>query len=109
MNNVYKLFLLIPIIVFGCKSKDIENKITGQRINSLNMNILSNEGKKLIKIESPYSTYNNNLNTFNLKETTIHLFNNNETEYIIKADKSQLSNNKLLLLNGNVLVKSVIQ
>ena len=74
------------------------------------MNIFSNEGKKVITIKSPYSVYNKEKNTFNLKETTIYLFKNNEVEYVINSSKSQLSNNnKLLQLNGNVLAKTLLQ
>ena len=110
MNRLYKLLFLILITIGGCKSREIDNKIINQSINSLNMNIFSNEGKKMLSIESPYSSYNNNNNTFNLKETTINLFNNNQSEYIITSDISKLSNNnKLVELKGNVLIKSLIK
>ncbi len=110
MNRFYKLLFLISIIIVGCKSREIGDKTISQSINSLYMNIFSNEGKKLLSIKSPYSNYDNQNNTFNLKETTIKLFNDNENEYIITADKSKLSNNnKLVELNGNVLIKSLIK
>jgi lipopolysaccharide export system protein LptC len=74
------------------------------------MNIFSKEGEKLISIKSPYSYYDKERNTFDLKETTINLFKDNNLEYIINSDNSKLSNNnKLLELDGNVLVKSIIQ
>tara|TARA_B100001778_G_C18416422_1_gene551306 strand:- start:326 stop:844 length:519 start_codon:yes stop_codon:yes gene_type:complete len=74
------------------------------------MNLFSREGVKLLSIKSPYSNYNKESNTFNLKETTINLFKDNKLEYIINSDKSKLSNNnKLIELNGNVLVKTIIQ
>ena len=108
MNKLHKLLFLISIIVVGRKSNDIDEKIINQTINSLNMNILSKDGKKLLKVVSPYSKYNKDKNSFNLKETTINLFKDNEIEYIISSDESRLSNNnKLLELNGNVLVKNV--
>ena len=110
MNRFYKLLFLISIIIVGCKNKEIGNNTISQSINSLHMNIFSNEGKKLLSIKSPYSNYDNQKNTFNLKETTIKLFNDNENEYIITSDKSKLSNNnKLVELNGNVLIKSLIK
>ena len=41
---------------------------------------------------------------FNLKETTINLFKEDKSKYIITSDKSKISNNnKLIELNGNVL------
>ena len=74
------------------------------------MNIYSNEGNKLFSIKSPHSNYDIQKNIFNLKETTIKLFNDNKSEYIITSEKSKLSNNnKLIELHGNVLIKSLIK
>ena len=54
--------------------------------------------------------YDKDKNTFNLKRTTIKLYNDNESNYIITSDNSKLSNNnKLIELNGNVSVKTIIQ
>ena len=97
-------------MIGGCKTVEIDNKIINQSIDSLNMNIFSNKGKKIISIKSPYSNYDNDKNVFNLKETTIKLFKDNEGEYLITSDKSKLSNNnKLIELNGNVLVKTLFK
>ena len=110
MNRLYKLLLLLPLIIIGCKNKEIDEKYLSQSINSLNMNIFSKEGEKLISIKSPYSYYDKKRNTFDLKETTINLFKDNNLEYIINSDNSKLSNNnKLLELDGNVSVKTIIQ
>ena len=110
MNKLYKLLIIITIIIAGCKTPQSYEKIIGQSIDNLNMNIFSNEGIILFSIRSPNSFYSKEKNTFNLKETTINLYKDNKTEYIISADRSQLTNNnKLLELNGNVLVKTVLQ
>ena len=110
MNRLYKLLLVLPLIIIGCKNKEIDEKYLSQSINSLNMNIFSKEGDKLMSIKSPYSNYNKERNTFDLKETTINLFKDNNLEYIINSDNSKLSNNnKLIELDGNVLVKTIIQ
>ena len=110
MNRLYKLLLLLPLIIIGCKNKEIDENYLSQSINTLNMNIFSKEGEKLISIKSPYSNYDKERNTFDLKETTINLFKDNNLEYIINSDNSKLSNNnKLLELDGNVLVKTIIQ
>ena len=110
MNRLYKLIFLIPLIIFGCNYKEIDEKYLSQSINTLNMNIFSNDGEKLLSIKSPYSNYDKETNKFNLKETTINIFKDNKLEYIINSDKSKLSNNnKLIELNGNVLVKTIIQ
>ena len=110
MNRLYKLFFVLPLIIVGCKNKEIDEKYLSQSINTLNMNIFSKEGEKLISIKSPYSKYDKEKNSFDLKETTINLFKDNNLEYIINSDNSKLSNNnKLLELDGNVLVKTIIQ
>ena len=110
MNRLYKLLLVLPLIIIGCKNKEIDENYLSQSINTLNMNIFSKEGEKLISIKSPYSYYDKKRNTFDLKETTINLFKDNNLEYIINSDNSKLSNNnKLIELDGNVLVKNIIQ
>jgi len=107
MNSFHKFLFLIPILICGCKSTEVVDNITTQTINSLNMNIYTNEGDIMLNIKSPYSIYDKEKNIFNLKKTKINLFKNNESKYIIISDKSKLSNNnKLLVLNGNVLVES---
>ncbi len=109
MNKLFKLLFLIPIFIVGCKSNILINKDFSQVIDNIDINIFSTEGEKLFSIKSPYSSYENNSNIFKLKETTIHILKNNETEYIITSDKSKLSNNKLLELKGNVSVKNFTQ
>ena len=110
MNSLYRLLFLIPLIIFGCKDKEIDKKYLSQRINTLKMNIFSKEGIKLLSIKSPTSTYDKESNTLNLKETTINLFKDEKLEYIINSDKSKLSyNNKIIVLNGNVIVKTINQ
>ena len=109
MNRLYKFLFLFPLLIFGCKNKVLDEKYLRPSINALNMNIFSKEGEKLYSIKSPYSNYDKEKNTFNLKETTISLFKDNKLEYIINSNKSKLSNNnKLIELNGDVLVKSII-
>lgn len=107
MNKFYKLLYLIPIIIIGCKSPDFDNKKFSQVINKFYMNIYSIEGEKILSIKSPTSRYENNSNIISLDETKIHLFKNNQTEYIINSDKSKLSDGSLLELKGNVLVKNI--
>ena len=110
MISLYKLLFLIPLIIFGCKNKEIDKKYLSQSINTLNMNIFSNKGIKLLSIKSPNSNYDKESNTFNLKETTINLFKDEKLEYIINSDNSKLSNNnKIIVLNGNVIVKTINQ
>ena len=110
MISLYKLLFLIPLIIFGCKNKQVDEKYLNQSINTLNMNIYSKEGEKLLSIQSPFSNFNKEKNIFNLKDTTINLFNDNKLEYIINSDKSKLSdNNKIIELIGNVSVKTILQ
>ncbi len=110
MNRLYKLLFIIPLIIIGCKNYDIDEKYSSQSINDMNMNIFSRDGEKLLLIKSPYSNYDKETNKFNLKETTINIYKDNKLEYIINSDNSKLSNNnKLIELNGNVLVQAINQ
>ena len=110
MNNMYKVIILFSLLVYGCKTRDIENKNINQSIDSFNMNIYTKEGNKMFSIKSPISQYDNKENTIKLKDTTIHIYKDNKTEYIINSDNSKLlNNNKLLEMNGNVIVKSLLQ
>ena len=110
MNKLYKLLFLIPIIIAGCKNSTIDDKLITQSIDNFNLNIFTDKGEKIFAIKSPYSSYNKKKNIFQLKKTSIYLFKDNVTEYIIISDKSKLSNNNNLLeLNGNVKVKTLLQ
>ena len=109
MNKLYISLILIPILTYGCKIRDIDNNIYTQSIDSFTMNIFSSKGNKIFTIKSPFSSYNKEKNIFNLKDTTIYLFKDNEPQYIINSDNSKLSNNKLLELKGNVLLKTLLR
>ena len=110
MSNIYRFIIFLPFIILGCAPKIIEeNKVT-QKIENLDIKIFSQNGDKIYSITSPYSTYNNIENKFQLKKTYINLFKGKEIKYIIESDESTLSdNNKLLKLKGNVKLKTVMQ
>ena len=109
MNNICRLIIFLPFCILGCAPKAIvENKVI-QKMDNLDMNIFSKAGVKIYSITSPYSTYNSDFE-FKLKNTTINIFNGEETKYIINSDESSLSdNNKLLKLKGNVKLKTLKQ
>ena len=110
MNNIYKSIIIFPFLLLGCKPNITEVNRIMQKIDSLDMNIYSNQGKKIYRINSPNSTYDIVKQTISVKETTINLFKDNELEYIINSDESKLSNNnKILELNGNVILKSLLE
>ena len=110
MNNVYKILFILPIFILGCKPNVIEENKVLQKIDSMDMNIFSNNGEKIYSITSPYSSYDSNEQEFQLKNTTINIFDGEETKYIINSDKSTLSdNNKLLKLKGNIQLKTLKQ
>ena len=110
MNNIYRFIIFLPFFILGCASNVIDENKLIQKINSLDMNIFSKSGDKLYTISSPYSIYNNNQLRFELKKPTINILNGEETKYIINSDKSTLSNNnKLLILTGNVKLKTLNQ
>ena len=107
MNKIYRLIIFLSVSSFGCAPNLIEENII-QRIDSLDMNIFSKTGDKIYSITSPYSSYDNNGLKFQLKKTTINVFNGKDIKYIINSDSSTLSdNNKLLKLIGNVKLKTL--
>ena len=111
MTNIYRLLIItLPLLIIGCTSNvNKETKII-QRIDSLNMNIISKNGDKMYSIRSPNSSYNKIKLEFELKKPTINIFNGEEIKYNISSDESTLSeNNKLLKLKGNVTLKTLKQ
>ena len=110
MSNIYRLIIFLPLFILGCAPNVIDEKKVIQKIDSLDMTVLSKKGDKLYSITSPYSTYNNIQHKFQLKKTSINIFEGEEIKYIIDSDESTLSdNNKLLNLKGNVKLKTVKQ
>ena len=106
MNNVYRLIFFLPIIIFGCTPNVIEENKVIQKIESLNMNIFSKKGDKIYSIASPNSKYDKVQLKFNLKRTTINIFESEDIKYIINSDSSTISdNNKIVELNGVVDIK----
>ena len=107
MSNIYKLIFIIPFFILGCSSNVIEQSKALKKINSLDMNIYSKNGDKIYTIKSPYSSYDNDAQKFQLEKTTIYIFNGEEIKYVISSNESTLSqNNKLVELKGNVKLKS---
>ena len=108
MINKYNLLILLPILIFGCTPKVVEENKLIQKINSLDMNIFSQSGDIIYSVTSPSSSYDNDKQKFQLKKTTINIFKDEETKYTIYSDESILSdNNKILELKGNVKLKAV--
>ena len=110
MNNIYKSIIIFPFLLLGCKPNVTEVNRIMQKIDSLDMNIYSNQGEKIYRIISPNSSYDIIRQTLNLKNTTINLYSNKAIKYIINSDESKLSNNnKILELKGNVKLKSLLE
>jgi hypothetical protein len=110
MNKLYKSIFLLPIFIIGCAPNIIEEKDLAKEINSLDLNIFSKNGEKKYSITSPHSIYDNFKNKFQFQKTTINIFQDERTKYIINSDESSLShNNKILELKGNVKLKTINQ
>ena len=110
MNNLYKLIIIFPVLITGCSPNVVDENKVIQKIDSLDMNIFSNEGEKIYSVKSPYSSYDKNKQKFQLRKTTINIFKGEETKYIIDSDESSLSNNnKYLELKGNVKMITINQ
>ena len=103
MNKIYKLIVFLPVLILGCTPRLIEESKVIQRIDNLDMNIFSKKGEKIYSIKSPNSKYDKIQLKFNLKRTTINIFEGENIKYIINSDSSTISdNNKIVELNGNV-------
>ena len=110
MNSLYKLIIFFPVFIIGCTTNVNEGKKILKKIDSLNMNIFSNTGEKIYTVTSPNSTYDSIKLEFNLKKTTISIFDGENIKYIINSDTSTLSdNNKLVKLKGNIELRSINQ
>ena len=110
MNNIYRLIIFLSFVMVGCSPNLIEEKKIIQKINSLDMKIFSKTGDKIYSITSPNSIYNNIESKFELKKPIINIFNGEEAKYIISSEESTLlNNNKLLILKGNVKLKTLNQ
>ena len=108
MNNIYKLIFFLPFLLVGCKTNVIDESRLLQKIDSLDMDIFSNEGEKILSIKSPDSSYDKENLSFNLKQTTIKLYNDDKPNYIINSDESKMyDNNKVIELKGNVKLITV--
>tara|TARA_A100001234_G_C12498316_1_gene330785 strand:+ start:85 stop:708 length:624 start_codon:yes stop_codon:yes gene_type:complete len=107
MNNIIRLIVFLPVFILGCKTNLIEENKVIQKIESLDMNIFSKKGEKIYSISSPNSKYDKVQLKFNLKSTTIKIFDGEDIKYVINADSSTISDkNKIVELNGNVKLKS---
>ena len=110
MNNLYKLIIIFPVLITGCSPNVVEENKIIQKIDSLDMNIFSNEGERIYSVKSPYSSYDKNKQKLKLRKTTINIFKGEEIKYIIDSDESSLSNNnKHLELKGNVKMITINQ
>ena len=85
MNKIYRIIFFLPILILGCTPNVIEENKVKQKIDRLDMDIFSKRGEKIYSINSPYSSFDKNKQKFQLKKTTINIFNGVETKYIIKS------------------------
>ena len=110
MTKIYRLIIFLTFLILGCTPNEIkENKIV-QKIESLDMNIFSKKGEKIYSITSPNSNYDKIKLKFNLKKTTINIFQGENIKYIINSDSSTLSDkNKIVELTGNVKLRTLSQ
>ena len=100
----------MAFVMLGCAPNVIEENKAIQKIESLDMNIFTKKGNKIYSITSPNSSYNIIELKFELKKPIINIFKGKETKYIISSEDSTLSDdNKLLVLKGNVKLKTLTQ
>ena len=94
--------------MLGCTSNVIDENKVIQKIDNLDMTIFSKSGDKIYSIISPNSTYDKIQLNFNLKKTTVNIFEGEDIRYVINSDSSKLTNNnEIVELNGNVQLRSL--
>ena len=99
MNKINRLIIFLSVFIVGCNPDVMDKNKVIQKIDSLDMNIFSNRGEKIYSISSPNSKYDKIKLVFNLKRTTINIFDGEDIKYIINADSSTLlDNNKIIYL-----------
>ena len=74
MNNIYRLIFILPFVILGCSPNVIKEEKTTLKIDNLDLNIFSKSGDKIYSITSPYTSFDNNKQKFQLKKTTINIF-----------------------------------
>ena len=110
MNNINIIKIFLPFVILGCAPNVVEENRVIQKINSLDMNVFSKKGDKIYSITSPDSNFDKIKLLFNLKKTTINIFNGKDIKYIVDADSSRLlDKNKIIELKGNVKIRSFNQ
>jgi lipopolysaccharide assembly outer membrane protein LptD (OstA) len=110
MNNINIIKIFLPFVILGCAPNVVEENRVIQKINSLDMNVFSKKGDKIYSITSPDSNFDKIKLVFNLKKTTINIFNGKDIKYIVDADSSRLlDKNKIIELKGNVKLRSFNQ
>ena len=110
MIRVHRLIYFFPILILGCTPNAIDKNNVKQKIDNLDMIIYSKKGDKIYSIISPNSTYDKIQLNFNLKKTTINIFEGEDIKYVINSDSSKLTNNNTIAeLNGNVQLRSLNQ
>ena len=110
MNNINIFKIFLPLVILGCSPNVVEENRVIQKINSLDMNVFSKKGDKIYSITSPDSKFDKIKLVFNLKRTTINIFNDKDIKYIVDADSSRLlDKNKVVELNGNVKLRTLNQ
>ena len=110
MNKINILKFFLPLVVVGCAPNVLDENRVIQKINSLDMNVFSKTGSKIYSITSPDSKFDKIKLVFNLKRTTINIFEGEDIKYIVDADSSRvLDKNKIIELKGNVKIRSFNQ
>ena len=105
MNKLYLLIsLLFCFFTISCKKQISYDKKSNLIIEDFKLNHYKGNGKKLYKLETPYSTFNKVEQSYSLDKTKIYFYEMDVIKYIINSDSAKLFDNKLIELKGNVEV-----
>ena len=108
MNKLISLILITSYMISGCRFSDNQSTTIDLTIDNFLMDQFNNKGIKSYTIYSPKSTYDNKSNRYELDETIINFYENENIKYKIKSENAFLiNNNSILKLSGNVSIKDL--
>ena len=76
MNKLISLILITSYIISGCRFSDNQSNTIDLTIDNFLMDQFNNKGIKSYTIYSPKSTYDNKSNRYELDETIINFYDN---------------------------------
>tara|TARA_Y100001978_G_scaffold95385_1_gene85398 strand:- start:670 stop:1296 length:627 start_codon:yes stop_codon:yes gene_type:complete len=102
---IYLLCILSSFFISSCNVTSIKDDKSVLIIERFNLNHYSKNGSKLYTLETPYSVFNRNDQSYLLNNTNIKFFDKENIKYNVNSESAKLLYNKYLELKGNVQIE----